>query len=135
MKNQIINFKSYWGSPLVQFSKFKFFSIPKAKSGSISIKIRQPLFWANPYLPHLKYIPIDLYLLELELFLYTPLRVSSILLGLLPLYLDHQHNHHCLGQWAQQKLWQGAVVCFWLCWYQQNWHQTLQCTMGSRLVL
>ena len=27
--------------------------IPKAKSGIISIKIRQPFFWADPYLPHL----------------------------------------------------------------------------------
>ena len=29
------------------------FSIPKAKSESISIKIRQPLFWTDPYLPDL----------------------------------------------------------------------------------
>ena len=32
------------------------FSIPKAKSGSISIKIRQPLFWTDPYLPDLFHI-------------------------------------------------------------------------------
>ena len=31
------------------------FSIPKAKSGSISIKIRQPLFWTDPYLPDLAF--------------------------------------------------------------------------------
>ena len=29
------------------------FSIPKAKSGSISIKIRQPSLWTDPYLPDL----------------------------------------------------------------------------------
>ena len=29
------------------------FRIPKAKSGSITIKIRQPLFWTDPYLPDL----------------------------------------------------------------------------------
>ena len=28
-------------------------SIPKAKSGSISIKIRQPSLWTDPYLPDL----------------------------------------------------------------------------------
>ena len=33
------------------------FSIPKAKSGSISIKIRQPLFWTDPYLPDLTSTP------------------------------------------------------------------------------
>ena len=34
------------------------FSIPKAKSESISIKIRQPLFWTDPYLPDLLRTPI-----------------------------------------------------------------------------
>ena len=29
------------------------FSIPKAKSGSIFIKIRPPFFWTDPYLPGL----------------------------------------------------------------------------------
>ena len=29
------------------------FSIPKAKSGSISIKIKQPSLWTDPYLPDL----------------------------------------------------------------------------------
>ena len=33
------------------------FSIPRAKSGSISIKIRQPLFWTDPYLPDLVVVP------------------------------------------------------------------------------
>ena len=34
------------------------FSIPKAKSGSISIKIRQPSLWTDPYLPDLSYNPL-----------------------------------------------------------------------------
>ena len=34
------------------------FSIPKAMSGSMSIKIWQPLFWTDPYLPDLLLIPI-----------------------------------------------------------------------------
>ena len=29
------------------------FSIPKAKSVSISVKIRQPFLWTDPYLPGL----------------------------------------------------------------------------------
>jgi hypothetical protein len=29
------------------------FSIPKAKSGTISIKIKQPSLWTDPYLPDL----------------------------------------------------------------------------------
>ena len=29
------------------------FGIPKAKSGSIAIKIRQPFIWMDPYLPGL----------------------------------------------------------------------------------
>ena len=32
------------------------FNIPKAKSGSISIKIRQPFLWTDPYLPDLIHI-------------------------------------------------------------------------------
>ena len=57
---KIHKFKScrIWGCFLNKFYKAKksknveiVFSIPK--SGSISIKIRQPFFWMDPYLPHL----------------------------------------------------------------------------------
>ena len=34
------------------------FSIPTAKSESISIKIRQPLFWTDPYLPDLVFLHV-----------------------------------------------------------------------------
>ena len=33
------------------------FSIPKAKSGSIAIKIRQPFLWTDPYLRGLFAVP------------------------------------------------------------------------------